>query len=309
MSELNEQLLPCPHCGGPARYMAAEIGFHHERAICDTCVYWLPVSVWNRRSPASPAVQPPADERKRFEHEMLRLDICDDEGLTRGADGKYIDDADEAAWRAWQARAAVAASTVPAAPADERIETDLSRELRAHDDPRLYHEADVLMSRAADEIENCRWITRQALRKESEACRPVAWAVVSKKGGIHKLAVTKESAERKAATWQQEWPDNGCEVRALVYAGQPPAQPALQADAGADAKDAGQEVERAALLCEQISSDEWDRYKGRGRHDARNEHRADPYTNGMSDGAQLCADRIREQFAGAALTSADEVKT
>lgn len=46
---------------------------------------------------------------------------------------------------------------------------------------------------------------------------PVAWAVVSKKGGIHKLAITRESAERKAARWQVEWPDNGCVVRPLVF--------------------------------------------------------------------------------------------
>lgn len=46
---------------------------------------------------------------------------------------------------------------------------------------------------------------------------PVAWAVVSKKGGIHKLAVTRDSAERKASVWQEEWPNNGCTVRPLVF--------------------------------------------------------------------------------------------
>lgn len=45
----------------------------------------------------------------------------------------------------------------------------------------------------------------------------VAWAVVSKKGGIHKLSITRESAERKAAHWQKEWPDNGCTVRPLAF--------------------------------------------------------------------------------------------
>lgn len=48
--------------------------------------------------------------------------------------------------------------------------------------------------------------------------QPVAWAVVSRKGGIHKLSVTRESAERKASAWQEEWPNNGCAVRPLVFA-------------------------------------------------------------------------------------------
>lgn len=47
---------------------------------------------------------------------------------------------------------------------------------------------------------------------------PVAYAVVSQKGGIHKLAVTRSSAERKAAIWKQEWPNNGCMVRPLAFA-------------------------------------------------------------------------------------------
>jgi len=45
----------------------------------------------------------------------------------------------------------------------------------------------------------------------------VAWAVTAARGGIHKLSITKESAERKAARWQEEWPDNGCRVRPLVF--------------------------------------------------------------------------------------------
>lgn len=45
----------------------------------------------------------------------------------------------------------------------------------------------------------------------------VAWAVTAARGGIHKLSITRESAERKAAAWREEWPDNGCRVRPLVF--------------------------------------------------------------------------------------------
>ena len=47
--------------------------------------------------------------------------------------------------------------------------------------------------------------------------KPVAWAVTAERGGIHKLAITRESAERKAARWLDEWPNNGCKVRPLVF--------------------------------------------------------------------------------------------
>jgi hypothetical protein len=58
-------------------------------------------------------------------------------------------------------------------------------------------------------------------RRESGAApsaKPVAYAVVSVKGGVHKLAITRESAERKATKWQEEWPNNGCRVRPLAFA-------------------------------------------------------------------------------------------
>lgn len=60
-------------------------------------------------------------------------------------------------------------------------------------------------------------IATQAATVTATAEAPVAWAVVSKKGGIHKLAITRESAERKASAWKEEWPNNGCEVRPLVF--------------------------------------------------------------------------------------------
>lgn len=53
---------------------------------------------------------------------------------------------------------------------------------------------------------------------EGEASsKPVAWAVTAQLGGIHKLAITKESAERKRDRWLVEWPDNKCRVRPLVF--------------------------------------------------------------------------------------------
>lgn len=46
---------------------------------------------------------------------------------------------------------------------------------------------------------------------------PVAYAVTSDRGGIHKLSITEEAANRKAATWSLEWPNNNCRVRPLIF--------------------------------------------------------------------------------------------
>lgn len=46
---------------------------------------------------------------------------------------------------------------------------------------------------------------------------PVAWAVTAERGGIHKLSITRESAERKHAKWLEEWPNNNSRVRPLVF--------------------------------------------------------------------------------------------
>jgi hypothetical protein len=46
----------------------------------------------------------------------------------------------------------------------------------------------------------------------------VAYAVVAPKGGIHKLAIQRDSAERKAEKWKEEWPDNQCAVAPLCFA-------------------------------------------------------------------------------------------
>lgn len=69
------------------------------------------------------------------------------------------------------------------------------------------------------EVERLKEATRRASERDST---PVAYAVVSPKGGVHKLSVTRESADRKAAKWREEWPNNGCEVRPLVFAAAAP---------------------------------------------------------------------------------------
>lgn len=62
---------------------------------------------------------------------------------------------------------------------------------------------------------------------------PVAWAVVSPKGGIHKLAIKRDSAERKLAAWLQEWPNNTPSIRPLVY-GDAPLAAAVPAEEASD---------------------------------------------------------------------------
>lgn len=55
---------------------------------------------------------------------------------------------------------------------------------------------------------------------------PVAWAVMSKnRSGIHKLCIQRDSAERKAAAWLVEWPNNPVIIRPLVFGDAAPAAP------------------------------------------------------------------------------------
>jgi len=51
--------------------------------------------------------------------------------------------------------------------------------------------------------------------------------------------------------------------------------------------------EEAAIACDVISQKEWDAYKGRIPYGPDNPKRADPHTQGISCGADLCATAIR----------------
>lgn len=66
--------------------------------------------------------------------------------------------------------------------------------------------------------------------------KPVAWAVVWNKFGVHKLSITRESAERKMLAWKREWPDNDCSVRPLVFgdSGTRPAAAAVEPEWSVD---------------------------------------------------------------------------
>lgn len=61
----------------------------------------------------------------------------------------------------------------------------------------------------------------------ADAPTPVAWALVSPKGGIKKLAIQRQSVESRMARWLEEWPGNTPRIRPLVYG-----------DVGAPAEDA-----------------------------------------------------------------------
>ncbi|MGI4717250.1 MAG: hypothetical protein ACRYGO_07495 [Janthinobacterium lividum] len=47
--------------------------------------------------------------------------------------------------------------------------------------------------------------------------RAVAWALVSPKGGIKKVSITRQSVESRMARWLEEWPGNTPTIRPLVY--------------------------------------------------------------------------------------------
>lgn len=55
-----------------------------------------------------------------------------------------------------------------------------------------------------------------------------------------------------------------------------------------------QERERCAKVCQQIAADRRALYKGRTPYTGSEDGRADPHTDGESDGTEMCADAIRE---------------
>ncbi|WP_250512654.1 hypothetical protein [Caballeronia sp. INDeC2] len=54
-----------------------------------------------------------------------------------------------------------------------------------------------------------------------------------------------------------------------------------------------QALERAAQICDEVSTDRWNLYKGRAPYTGSEEGRASDYVQGESDGAETCAHAIR----------------
>lgn len=52
-------------------------------------------------------------------------------------------------------------------------------------------------------------------------------------------------------------------------------------------------LEESAVVCLEISADKWAEYKGRNPYPKDNPNRANPHTEGLSDGAEDCAFAIR----------------
>lgn len=143
------------------------------------------------------------------------------------------------AQEAWKARAELA--TKAAAPADAPI-------VRPLDDPKMaeYLSGQPWISAYIETLES---ELRKARRATSVPAIPgtgrekeqaVAWALVSPKGGIKKVAITRQSVESRMARWLEEWPGNTPRIRPLVYgdAAAAPSHPS-EAKAGEDARRCG----------------------------------------------------------------------
>ena len=63
-------------------------------------------------------------------------------------------------------------------------------------------------------------------------------------------------------------------------------------------------IEACVAICDAYALDRWNLYKGRAPYTGREPERADPYTQGLSDGAEICSDRI-----GALLNTGDAART
>ncbi|MBU9144789.1 hypothetical protein KTE29_03690 [Burkholderia multivorans] len=53
-------------------------------------------------------------------------------------------------------------------------------------------------------------------------------------------------------------------------------------------------IEECAKVCDEYAADQWSLYKGRAPYTGSEPGRADPDVQGRSDGADVCASRIRE---------------
>ncbi|WP_261547354.1 hypothetical protein [Burkholderia multivorans] len=53
-------------------------------------------------------------------------------------------------------------------------------------------------------------------------------------------------------------------------------------------------IEECAKVCDEYAADQWSLYKGRAPYTGSEPGRADPDVQGRSDGADVCAARIRE---------------
>ena len=62
------------------------------------------------------------------------------------------------------------------------------------------------------------------------------------------------------------------------------------------AKAVADTIERCAKLCEEYGDDKRALYKGRHPYTGNEEGRADPYVDGVSDGALYCCDAIRSML-------------
>ena len=89
---------------------------------------------------------------------------------------------------------------------------------------------------------------------------------------------TKEQADRMRQTYPK--------VHMVYLAPVPPTAPEQ-----ASVRDAA--LEEAAALCDAISRDYRDQYKGRGKHAPNNPNRANPHCDGLADGAGECEEAIR----------------
>lgn len=122
-----------------------------------------------------------------------------------------------------------------------------------------------------------------------ESIEPVAYAVYAILGGKSVIASAVVISPKNAAgDWRSH---SGC--HGDYWSGNEPlySREALEKAVAAARKAA---LEEAALLCDDIASDKYDQYKGRGQHAPNNPQRADTYTNGESDGAGECAHKIRQ---------------
>ncbi|MBR8123269.1 hypothetical protein KDW39_08915 [Burkholderia multivorans] len=65
-------------------------------------------------------------------------------------------------------------------------------------------------------------------------------------------------------------------------------------------------IEECAKVCDEYAADQWSLYKGRAPYTGSEPGRADPDVQGRSDGADVCASRIRELKAAPTAASSSE---
>lgn len=221
------KLLPCPFCGVRLSHEVDDgIDFYdHPTSVCilsGTEIAQDRLIEWNRRAtPPSPNTAPKGGDGAVFE---AAARIAASYGSGRPIVERRPNDRILGRWEGEQAASANIARMLleRAALASRPAEVDDEGLPPLPPLPQPAIQPYQLIGRAGSyTAEQYRQGQRDAVAadraRRGEPQQALAWALVSPKGGIKKVAITRASVESRMRRWLEEWPDNTPVIRPLVF--------------------------------------------------------------------------------------------